>query len=175
MTRRIVLIAAVAVLAGCASPPARRDDAAPVTPAAELAPIAHWIGGQWEGTFESGGRKFTVVRTYEWSFDGRMIVGRSFARRDGKLVQTRETPFFWNPESKRIEFIDFLDNGGHGAGVLTARDGQFFMDVRIFGNPAHPSWRATIREEPDAQLIHVEALRDGKWVDFGTYPYRRQR
>ena len=176
MTRRIVLIAAAALVAGCAHYPGANSATPPASARApELEPIAHWVGGQWEGTFESGGRKFTVVRTYEWSFDGRMIVGRSFARRDGKLVQTRETPFFWNPESKRIEFIDFLDNGGYGAGVLTAREGQLFMDVKIVGNPNHPPWRASIREEPDAQVIRVEALRDGQWGDFGTYPYRRLR
>lgn len=175
--RGIVLIAAAALLSGCAHQGPAATAAAQPAPnrAPELAPIAHWVGGQWEGTFEAGGRKFTVVRTYEWSFDGRMIVGRSFAQRDGKLVQTRETPFFWNPESRRIEFIDFLDNGGYGAGMLTARDGQLFMDVRIVGNPSHPSWRAWIREEPDAQVIRVEALRDGQWGDFGTYPYRRLR
>jgi hypothetical protein len=29
-------------------------------------------------------------------------------------------------------------------------------------------------ENPDQQVIRVEALRDGNWVDFGTYPYQRK-
>ena len=174
-TRRSVLIVATALIAGCAHPGGERPAAAPTVRVPELAPIAHWVGGRWEGTFESGGKTFTVVRTYDWSFDGRVIIGRSFARRDGNLVQTRETPFYWNPESRRIEFVDFLDNGGYGAGTLVARDGRLFMDVKVIGNPGHPSWRASIREEPDAQVIHVEASSGGNWVDFGTYPYRRLR
>ncbi len=172
-TRSLLPLFAVALVAACAHAPAPSAPAAAV--AAELAPIAHWVGGRWEGTFEAGGRKFTLVRTYEQSFDGRLIVGRSFAERDGRLVQLRETPYYWNPETKRIEFVDFLDNGGFGAGVLEARGGELRMDVNVVGNPGHPSWRATVRGDADAHVIRVEALRDGRWVDFGTFAYRRVR
>lgn len=175
--RRALLLACFAVLAACAQPgtfPAQPAPATAPLPVPQLQPIAHWIGGRWIGEFEAGGRKFTTVRTYEWAFDRRMIVGRSFALRDGRLVQTRETPYYWNPDTGRIEFLDFIDNGGYGAGWLAPRDGQLYMDATIVGNPQHPSWRAWIRESPDAHVIRVEALRDGKWIDFGTYPYRRE-
>jgi hypothetical protein len=84
--------------------------------------------------------------------------------------------YFWNPETRRIEFHDFLDQaGGYGAGVIEVKDGVVHMDVRIVGNPQHPHWRAQIRDNGDDQLIQVEALRDGQWSDFGRYRYRRQR
>jgi hypothetical protein len=173
--RRLAALILPLLLAACAAPAPVKPDGPPPGRVAELDPIAHWVGGRWVGTFESGGRKFTLVRTYEWAFDGRVIVGRSFAERDGTLVQQRETPFYWNPETRRIEFVDFLDNGGFGTGWLERRDGELYMDVRIVGNPKHPSWRGWVRESPDAQVIRIEALQGGKWVDFGTYPYRRQR
>lgn len=173
---RILCLAAAALLAACAQlpAPATAPPAAAPAPLPALAPIAHWAGGRWVGTFEAGGRRFTLTRTYAWSFDGRMLIGKSFGERDGKPVQSRETVYYWNPETRRIEFMDFIDGGGYGLGWLEARDGQIYMDVKVVGNAAHPSWRAWIKEEKDSQVIRVEALRDGKWADFGTYPYRRQ-
>ena len=179
MIVRLVLPCIAALLvAACAQPgaPASRPAAAvdAPLPVPQLRLIEPWVGGRWVGEFEAGGRKFTTVRTYEWAFDRRMIVGRSFALRDGQLVQTRETPYFWNPDSKRVEFHDFIDNGGYGAGWVEPRDGQLYMEAKIVGNPKHPSWRAWIREAPDAHVIRVEAESAGKWSDFGTYPYKRE-
>lgn len=175
----IALAIAAAALAGCAQFGSGSNPPEPAVAVAAghpmLKPLAHWVGGRWVGEFESGGRRFTLVRTYNWSFDGRMLIGKSFGERDGKLVQSRETVFFWNPETKRVEFSDHIDSGGVGLGWLELRDGQIYMDVKVAGNAAHPSWRAWIREDSDSQVIKVEALRDGKWTDFGTYPYRRER
>lgn len=180
--RRLLLLAPALLLAACAAlgePPAPAAaspaaEAAPL-PVPQLAPLAHWIGGRWVGSFEAGGRRFTVWRVYTWSFDRRLIIGKSFGERDGKAVQSRETVYYWNADSKRIEFIDYIDaGGGFGQGWLEQRAGQIYMDAKVVGNPGHPSWRAWIRESPDAQVIKVEALSDGTWTDFGTYPYRRQ-
>lgn len=141
-----------------------------------LAPLAHWVGGEWVGHFDAGnGRRFTTIRRYEWAFDGRLLIGRSYGERDGKRVQTRETIYHWNPESKRIEFEDHIDGGGHGAGFVEPRDGALYMEARIVGNPKHPAWRAVVQDDgADAQTIKVQALRDGAWGDFGSYPYRRR-
>jgi hypothetical protein len=172
--RSLSLVAAL-LLAACAQLPA--PDSAPaaaaVTPSPALAPLAHWAGGRWVGTFETGGKRFTLTRSYAWSFDGRVLVGKSFGERDGKQVQSRETVYYWNPETHRIELTDYIDTGGYGLGWLEPRDGQIYMDVKIVGNPSHPAWRAWIKDDKETQVIRVEALRDGKWVDFGTYPYRR--
>jgi hypothetical protein len=180
MKSRILTALAVIAVAGCAQlgSPANTPDSATTDAAAGhpmLKPLAHWVGGRWVGAFESGGRRFTLVRTYNWSFDGRTLIGRSFGERDGKLVQSRETIYFFNPDTKRIEFSDYIDSGGVGLGWLEVRDGQIYMDVKVVGNAGHPPWRAWIKDDADSQVIKVEALRDGKWIDFGTYPYRRER
>lgn len=90
-------------------------------------------------------------------------------------MQTRETVFAWNPEAKRIEFTDYIDQGGHGLGYVEARDAQLYMDVKIVGNDQHPAWRAWIKETGDEQVLEVEAQRDGQWGKFGTFPYKRVR
>jgi hypothetical protein len=178
---RLSLVLTAVALASCVQmpaqtastpPPATQPAEAPL-PVPQLAPLAHWIGGCWVGTFEAGGRKFTLTRTYAWSFDRRMLVGKSFGERDGKPFRTRETVYYWNAETVRIEFTDFIDSDGYGHGRIAPRDGELYMDVKVIGNPGHPSWRAWMKEGPDSQVIRVEALRDGKWVDFGTYPYKR--
>lgn len=148
---------------------------AQAAPAEPLAPLAHWVGGQWVGSFEIGsGRRMTLIRTYEWSFGKRLLIGRSFGEIDGKRVQSRETVYYWNAEAKRIAFTDFIDQGGFGVGHIEPRDGQLYMEATVVGNPAHPSWRSWIRENGAQQLIRVEALRDGQWVDFGSYPYEHK-
>ena len=140
-----------------------------------LAPLASWVGGRWVGEFGPDGRKFKLIRAYEWSFDKRLLIGRSFGEAGGKTVQSRETVYFWNPEKKRIEFTDFIDKGGFGAGFIERRDGKIYMETQVIGNPEHPSWRSSIDETADSQVIKVEALKDGKWADFGTYPYKREK
>ena len=174
-SRRLAL-ALIPVTAAFATTPARAQAGAAAAPG-PLAPLAHWVGGEWTGQFElPGGRKLTLVRTYQWSFDQRLLVGRSFGEVEGRRRQSRETHFFWNPATQRIEFHDFLDQGGgYGAGVVELRDGAIHMDVKIVGNPGHPDWRARITESGDDQLIEVEALKDGQWGPFGKYAYRRQR
>lgn len=146
-------------------------------PAQPLAPLAHWVGGEWVGQFEvPGGRKITLIRTYQWSFDQRLLIGRSFGEVEGRRRQSRETQFFWNPANKRIEFHDFLDQGGgYGAGVIELRDGAILMEAKIVGNASHPDWRARITENGDDQLIEVEAFKDGQWGPFGKYAYKRRR
>lgn len=142
-----------------------------------LAPLAHWVGGEWVGQFElPGGKKLTLVRTYQWSFDQRLLIGRSYGEVEGRRRQSRETHYFWNPATQRIEFHDFLDQGGgYGAGVIELRDGAILMNAKIIGNPGHPDWRARITESGDNQVIEVEAQKDGQWGPFGKYAYKRQR
>lgn len=175
LPRRTTLLAALftPLLGGLlAAPPALAQTAAPA--ANPLAPLAHWVGADWVGSLEIGsGRKMTLIRRYEWSFDRRLLIGRSFGEVDGQRRQSRETVFFWNADTKRIEFTDFIDQGGFGNGWLEVRDGQIFMDVKVVGGK-HPSWRAWIKESGDEQVIRVEAEREGRFVDFGTYPYQRR-
>lgn len=162
----ILLILMFALPAHAQSAPSAADD--------PLAPLSSWAGGRWVGEFGPEGRKLKLIRTYEWSFDKRLLIGRSFGETDGKTVQSRETVYYWNSDTKRIEFTDFIDKGGFGAGFITRRDGRIYMEAQVIGNPAHPSWRAWIDETPNTQTIRVEALKDGKWSDFGTYPYKRE-
>lgn len=144
-------------------------------PANPLEALAHWVGGEWVGSFDAGnGKRFTLIRRYEWSFDRRLLVGRSFGESDGKRVQSRETLYFWNPETRRIEFTDHIDRGGFGSGFVELRPGEVYMDAKITGSN-HPAWRAWMKDGADEQVLRVEALRDGQWVPFGTYPYKRQR
>lgn len=165
---RVAAVLLLALLAICGS--ARSQDADP------FAPLAHWVGGQWVHTASTKeGEEIRIIRAYEWSFDRRVLIGRSFGERAGKRVQTRYTLFVWNPQTKRIEFTDVLDQGGFGAGFVEPRDGQLYMEARIVGNDRHPNWRAWVTREPDgAESFRIEAERGGAWAPFGTWVYRRE-
>jgi len=174
MLRRIVAILLTCMIGWAAS--AAQAQAVAQAPENPLTLLASWVGGRWVGEFDAGdGRKFKAIRAYQWSFDQRLLIGRSFGEFGGKSVQTRETVFFWNPATKRIEFTDFIDQGGFGAGFLERRDGRIYMEAEVVGNAAHPSWRAWMDEAPDSQVLRVEAVKDGKWSSFGTYPYQREK
>jgi hypothetical protein len=143
-------------------------------PASPLAPLAQWVGGKWVGSLDAGnGRKLTLTRSYEWSFDKRLLIGKSFGELEGKRFQTRETVYYWNGAAKRIEFTDFIDQGGYGTGFIETRDGELYMEAKIVGNDKHAPWRAWIKQDAENQVIRIETERDGKWADFGTYPYKR--
>jgi hypothetical protein len=140
------------------------------------APLAHWVGGQWVATLKTqNGDEIRVIRSYEWMFDRRALIGRSFGERAGKRVQTRFTLFVWNAEAKRIEFTDVIDQGGFGNGFVEARDGGLYMEARIVGNDQHPHWRAWVTREADgAESFRIEAEQKGAWAPFGTWVYRRE-
>jgi hypothetical protein len=166
--RALACLLAVAAAAG-----AQAQSAAA---AASLEALASWVGGRWVAQFDTpDGRKFTVARTYQWTFDRRLLLGRSWADGEAKTRQTRETLFWWNPDTKRIEFQDFIDQGGYGVGFLEQRDGAWFMQARIVGNPKHPHWRAWLTESADRkkQTIRVQAEQGDKWVEFGVFEYNR--
>lgn len=170
-TRRTLLCLAAAL-------PALAFAQAP--PESPLARLASWVGGDWVAQVDlPDGRKFKVVRRYEWGFEGRLLIGRSFGEVGGQRRQSRETIYFWNAAAQRVEFHDYLDKGGaHGTGRIDWRDGVLHMEADIVGAPAtggHPPWRATMQETPDQQVIHVEALADGRWSDYGRFTYRRER
>lgn len=143
-----------------------------------LEPIAHWVGGEWVTTIEPApGRQIKLIRRYEWSFDRRLLIGRSLAETsDGRRRQTRETVFSWNADTRRIEFADHHDTGGHGLGWIEARNGGFYMEApRIVGGGAHPTWRAWVKEAGDEQQLRVEAWVDGAWKEYGNFLYKRVR
>ena len=164
------ILATAALAAGTQR--AARAQSAPA--AAPLDLLADWVGGRWVYVIEKpDAPRVTLSRVYQWSFDRRVLIGRSFAERDGKTVQTREANFFWNADARRIEMIDHLDSGGYGAGWVEARDGQIYMEAGIIGNAKHPDWRAWMSATREAQTIKIEVRSADRWSDFGTWPYQR--
>jgi hypothetical protein len=145
------------------------------TAAEPFAPIAHWVGGEWVATVKApSGAEIRIIRSYEWSFDKRVLIGRSFGESEGKRRQTRMTVYLWNPDSKKIDFTDVIDNGGFGLGSVEERDGRIYLEARIVGNDKHPAWRAWVTRNGDgSESFEIEAEQQGKWGPFGTWVYRR--
>lgn len=141
-----------------------------------LAPLAHWVGGEWVTTFKlPNGAEIKAIRVYEWGFDGRVLIGRSFGESNGKRRQTRYTLYVWNPDSKRIEFTDVLDDAGYGRGFIEPRDGKLYMEAKTVGNDKHPPWRAwATRGDDGSETFRIEAEQQAAWKDYGTFVYRRQ-
>lgn len=166
------LLATAALGAGARAVHAQTSSAA-----APLDLLADWVGGKWVYVIEQpNAPRVTLTRVYQWSFDRRVLIGRSFGEREGKTVQTREALFFWNADLRRIEMIDHIDTGGYGAGFIEAREsphGQLYMEARIVGNAKHPDWRAWMKASATEQTIKVEARKGDAWTDFGTWPYKR--
>ncbi len=94
-----------------------------------------------------------------------MLTGSSVGERAGKRVQTRHALFLWNPETKRVEFTDLIDQGGLGQGWIEARNAGLYMETRIVGNEGHLHWRAWVSREADgAESFRIEAEQKGAWA-----------
>jgi len=141
-----------------------------------LQPLAFLVGGRWAGTFEApDGTARRLVRTYEWSFGRRLLVGKSFRIENEGVVQTRETIFAWSDEAGRIVFWDFIDAGGYGEGFVDVRGDALYMEARILGSE-HPDWRLLLtHEHEDRHTIRVEVPGPEGWVDAGAFTYVREK
>lgn len=140
------------------------------------APLAHWVGGQWVATIKApNGEEIRLIRSYEWSFDRRVLIGRSYGERAGKRMQTRFTLYVFNPENRRVEFTDVIDQGGFGRGFVEMRDGRLYLQAQIVGNERHPAWRAWVTTEADGtESFRIDAESKDEWAPFGTWVYRRE-
>lgn len=133
MTRRLgALVAALGLLAGCASAPGPPADAAPPWPAA--VDDLSWLVGDWVG--HGPAETCFVERWFPPSGDSLMGVGRH--ERDG-VVRVRETMRIMRDEGGALALVIMLDDGQVSRFALT-RLGQTGFVARREG----PGWPAAL-------------------------------
>lgn len=141
-----------------------------------LEPLDFLVGGLWVGEFDlPNGQKIRQERTYEWSLDKQLIIGKTFRVNNDIQKQTRATVFSWNPEKQVIEFWDFIDTGGYGKGIVreTGKD-TLYMEAEIIGS-RHVDWRADfINKDGNEFISHVQVQQKGEWVDVGTFLFKKK-
>ena len=141
-----------------------------------LQPLDFLTGGKWVGEFDlPNGQILHQERTYEWSLDNQLIIGKTF-RIEGEIRrQTRQVIFTWNADRKMIEFWDFIDTGGYGKGIVkvTGRD-SLYMEAEIVGSP-HVDWKADFINKDGKEFVSkVRIPQNGEWVDAGTFVFRKK-
>jgi hypothetical protein len=93
--------------------------AAPVEPALE--PLAFLAGHCWEGTLP--GTSDVDRHCFSWMYEGRYLRDRHVVRRGEKAVYEGESIYYWNGETKQVEYFYVTAQGGHSVGLVVPEPG----------------------------------------------------
>lgn len=141
-----------------------------------LEPLDFLTGGVWVGEYDlPNGETIQQERTYEWSLNKKLIIGKTIRVSDDSRKQTRKVVFTWNADKQVIEFWDFIDTGGYGIGIVKAT-GQdtLYMEAEIIGSK-HIDWRADFINKDGKKFVSkVQVPQEGEWVDAGTFVFYRK-
>lgn len=142
----------------------------------QLQPLEFLTGGVWVGEFDlPNGQTIRQERTYEWSLNNQLIIGKTFRIEGDVRRQTREVVFTWNADREVIEFWDFIDSGGYGKGIVkeTGRD-SLYMEAVIVGS-RHVDWKADFINKGGKEFVSsVKIQQRGRWVDAGTFVFNKK-
>ena len=93
-------------------------------PSAHFAPQAFLAGACWKGTFPDGKR--TDEHCYEWVF-GRQFMRDRHTVKGGEAPYAGETIYYWDGESRLVNYLYFNVLGGHSRGTVTPADGVLYF------------------------------------------------
>lgn len=110
-------------------------------PVAGLQPMAFLAGSCWKGTFPDG--KVTDEHCFDWLYDGKFLRDRHVVRAPGQPDYVGESTYFWDPETRRIEYIYLENLGAISRGTAEpAPDGLIFPAARYVDGDKGMTYRA---------------------------------
>jgi len=143
-------------------------------PSAQFAPQAFLAGACWKGTFPDGKR--TDEHCYEWVFGGQFLRDRHTVR-GGEAPYGGETIYYWDAESRLVNYLYFNVLGGHSRGTVTPTDGVlYFPEEKYSDGKAEQIYRSQWRRDgDDAYLVLSEVKVPGGWKEAWRIRMQRQK
>jgi hypothetical protein len=147
--------------------------AAHAEPAAYFAPQAFLAGLCWKGTFADGAR--TDEHCYEWVYAGQFLRDRHTVR-GGSTPYGGETIYFWDAQTKGVQYLYINVLGGHSQGTVTAKDGALmFPEDKYNDGKQEQTYRSQWRRDgDDAYLVVTEQKVADGWKEAWRIRMQRQ-
>jgi hypothetical protein len=124
-------------------------DAAPPAPANPFEPMAFLAGHCWKGTFP--GKPQTDQHCFEWVYEQRFLRDRHVVKTPGKPDYQGETIYYWDPDTKQIQYLYIESDGGYSKGTVSpAADGLEFPSTSYVNNGQEQVYRSRWLRSGDA-------------------------
>ena len=148
--------------------------AAHAEPSAHFAPQAFLAGHCWKGTFPDGAR--TDEHCYEWVYAGQFLRDRHTVR-GGGAPYGGETIYFWDAETKAVQYLYINVLGGHSRGTVAAKDGVLvFPEEKYSDGKLEQTYRSQWRRDGDDTYVVVteQKVAEG-WKEAWRMRMQRQK
>jgi hypothetical protein len=110
-------------------------------PIAALKPMAFLAGHCWKGAFPDGKR--VDEHCFTWLLGGRALRDTHVVRAPGRPDYVGETTYYWDPASRRVEFIYLENGGGMSRGTMESTpEALVFPPTRYVGEGEAMTYRA---------------------------------
>lgn len=133
-------------------------------PIKQLQPMAFLAGHCWKGDFPDG--KQTDEHCFVWMYDGKVLRDTHTVRAPGRPDYVGETTYYWNPATKRVEFLYVENLGGVSRGTMEAApDALVFPEAQYAAEGESMTYRARWTKLNDTSYeAWSEAQVNGGWT-----------
>jgi hypothetical protein len=138
-----------------------------------LKPMAFLAGHCWKGAFADG--KQTDEHCFSWLYDGQALRDTHTVRSPGRPDYVGETLYYWDSQSKRVEFLYVENLGGISRGTMQPTDdGVMFPPAHYVANGEAMTYRARWTRVGDlAYEAWSETQTKDAWVTMFKVVLRR--
>ena len=109
-----------------------------------LKPLKMFLG-DWNLHWTENGQPITGKATVKPDAGGTIVTLRTeVLDKEGRVVDSRVSVFFWQSETKSLAEVHFDSNGSHGSNVLVSQtDDKLVFQGQGFGPDGKPGWGST--------------------------------
>ena len=143
-------------------------------PSPHFATQAFLAGSCWKGTFPDGRR--TDEHCFEWVYGGQFLRDRHTVK-GGEAPYGGETIYYWDAESKLVNYLYINVLGGHSRGTVTPKEGVlYFPEERYSDGKMEQIYRSSWRRDGDDAYISVAEVKvpDG-WKEAWRIRLQKQK
>jgi hypothetical protein len=137
---------------------------------AAMAKLGQFVGGTWSNE----NPKFLVEFKYQWALNKTVVRGTGTIDKGGSYETLVETNLGWDPEKKRVYYLDFHGDHIFFGTVLVKGDALQYEIETLVGAAA--KWRS-VGKFSDANTYEFEILseKDGKWMPVVKQTLKRRK
>jgi hypothetical protein len=146
-----------------------RESAKAIDPALDL--LGRMVGGTWRTT-----GNFVAEFKYEWRIEGKAIRAVGIIAKGTKEEFPAEALYGWDPDAKKVYYLDFHGHKTIYKGLVESKDGKFTGEFDgIVGEKGHYRFEDEFTDNDTVSSTLFGQDKDGKWVKVHSLTFKRHR